>query len=577
MQSRITFGAFAATSAILGSASGQVLLDDQTIDANVLFIHTPAALAIPGPQDFMPSGAAVGDFDNDGWPDLYFASGGTGPDHLFMNNGDGTFTDRAAEWGLTEVHAACGACAGDYNGDGWMDLYVTSFGNGTNNQGQIGKNRLYRNNGDGTFTNVAEEAGVNVTSTIFSSGYGCAFGDYDLDGDLDLAVSAWFGLAQGNRLFMNNGDGTFANVTGAAISFPPVTWGFQTRFADMDHDGWPDLLLSADFGTSRYYRNNGDGTFTDLTRASNTGHDQNGMGQCIGDFNNDGTFDWYVTSIYLDVQQPNSGEGNKLYMNLGDHHYDETSVASVVDDGGWGWGTVAVDLDHDGRLDIVEINGRQGSAEFTGEQEYLWLNNGDGTFTEDALSCGLTFQAEGKSLATLDYDRDGRVDFAMGFNGDANRLYRNVSNVGSWISIDLDTSNNPLLAPNGLGTRIEATVAGATQIRLMDGAPAFLNTGEFASHFGFGDATVIDEIRIEWPRGYVSTLENVPVNQFLTVSSPALADLSADGRVDGADLALLIEKWGSLGVSSDRKADLDNDGVVGSADLGMLLGAWSAK
>ncbi|HMN96327.1 MAG TPA: FG-GAP-like repeat-containing protein [Phycisphaerales bacterium] len=558
-------------------AAAQIALEDRTIDANVLFVHAPDALAVPGPQEFMTSGIAVGDFNRDGWPDMFWASGGIGPDKLFINNGDGTFTDRAAEWGLTDVHAACGACAGDFDGDGWIDIYVTSFGNGSNNQGQVGKNRLYRNNGNGTFTNVAEQAGVHMTATVFSSGYGCAFGDYDLDGDLDLAVAAWFGPAQGNRLFRNNGDGTFTNVTGSAIVFPMSTWGFQTRFADMDHDGWPDLLLSADFGTSRYYRNNGDGTFTDLTLASNTGHDQNGMGQCIGDFNNDGRFDWYVTSIYLDVQQPNSGEGNKLYMNNGDHSYIEAAAACLVDDGGWGWGTVAVDLDHDGWIDIVEVNGRPLSPEFTGEQEYLWRNNGDGTFTEDALACGLTFQAEGKSLATLDYDRDGRVDLAIGFNADENRLYRNASAVGSWIAIELDTSNNPLIAPDGLGTRVEATVGAQRQVRLMDGAPAFLNTGEFLIHFGFGDAKVIDEIRIEWPRGYVSTLRDVPVNQFLLVTSPALEDLSADGVVDGADLALMIQKWGVLGTSADRKADLNNDGVVDSFDLGMLLGAWSAR
>jgi enediyne biosynthesis protein E4 len=452
---------------------------------------------------------------------------------------------------------------------------VTSFGNGTNNQGQVGKNKLYRNNGNGTFTDVAVQAGVNVTGTTISSGYGCSFGDYDLDGDLDLCATAWYAPAVANRLFKNNGDGTFTNVSGTAVVFPANTWGFQSRFADMDHDGWPDLLVSADFGTSRYYVNNGNGTFADMTVASGTGLDQNGMGQTIGDVDNDGDLDWYVTSIFLDLQQPNSGEGNKLYRNDGNHQYTEVSAAAKVDNGGWGWGTVAVDLDHDTLLDLVEVNGRPANAEFTGEQEYVFQNLGDGNFAESALFCGLTYQAEGKSLAQIDYDRDGDMDLAITFNGGLAKLYRNDSTTGAWLHLALDTTNNKLLAPHGFGARVTATVGRDTYLRYMDGGPAFLNTSEWALHFGLGSATVIDELRIEWPRGYVTTLNGVAINQHVVIASPVLGDLDADGNVGSSDLAVLLGSWGTVPTAFGLRADQDGDGVVGSADLALLLGQWT--
>ncbi len=561
--------------AFCGDAFAQITLTDQTAAAGVQFTHIPNALAIPGPQDYMVAGIAVGDYNRDGYPDMFWAAGGMSPDRLFINNQDGTFTDRAAEWGVAAVHANCGACAGDYNNDGWVDIYLTSFGNGNDNQGQVGKNRLYRNNGDGTFTDVAVEAGVNVTATVIPSGYGCSFGDYDLDGDLDLAVAAWFVPAAGNRMFRNNGDGTFTNVTGQALSFPGTTWGFQTNFVDMDGDGFPELLLSADFGSSRYYINNGDGSFHDHTVASNTGQDQNGMGQCVADFNNDGLFDWYVTSIFLDVPQPNSGTGNMLYMNLGNHQFEEVGVAAGVVDGGWGWGTIAVDLDHDTWVDIVEVNGRPGNAEHSFEQEYIFRNNGNGTFSEMAIEAGLTYQAEGKSISYIDFDRDGDMDFLITFNGDLVKLYRNDSNGGNWLHLTFDTQNNARLAPLGLGSKVTATIGGQSYVRFVDSGPSFLATSETAAHFGLADAKVIDELRIDWPRGYTTILQNVAVNQHLTIESPALLDFNADGSVGVADLLILLGKWGNIS-GSDLRADVDNDGSVGVADLLILLGGWSS-
>jgi len=566
-----------AAAAVSGAAVGQVSFADRTVESGVQFIHTMDMGVIPFPQANMTGGMAIGDFNNSGWQDIFWIAGGVEADRLFINNGDGTFTDEAAAWNIAQKHGGCGACAGDFDGDGWIDIYVTSFGTSTSGQSGIGENRLYRNSGEGSFTNVAAAAGVTHTSYTFPSGFGCAWGDYDLDGNLDLAVAAWFGPAAGNRLYRNNGDGTFTDVTGVAVVFPPNTWGFQPRFADMDNDGWPELLLSADFGTSRYFHNNGDGTFSDLTVSSGTGLDQNGMGQTIGDFTQNGYMDWYVTSIYLDVQQPNSGEGNKLYLNQGGNVFIESAADSGVDDGGWGWGTVAIDVDHDTWPDIVEINGRPTNEEHSFEQIYLWINDTDGRFTEIALESGLTHLGEGKALSTLDFDRDGRMDLAMTFNDDTNKLYRNESVVGNWIHIMFETGDNPLLAPNGMGSRVEVDIADKTLIAEIDGRPNYLGTGEISAHFGLGDATIIDELRVRWPRGYVTTLTHVDVNQHMVITAPELCDFNGDGVVDGADLEILLAAWGDLGTSSDRKADVNNDGVVDGADLGILLQSWSAR
>ncbi|MCA9309855.1 MAG: VCBS repeat-containing protein, partial [Phycisphaerales bacterium] len=297
----------------------------------------------------MMGGMAAADFNRDGWIDLYVVCGGDQRDVLYLNDGTGHFIDASDAWGIGTPAYSSGVAVGDVDADGWIDVYVSTHG--TQADGVvIDRHRLYRNvNGVG-FVEQAMASGVARTSPLTADGFSAAFGDYDLDGDLDLAVAGWRGQSRGNRLFRNDGTGHFTDVTESAIlhNLTPVR-GFTPRFSDMDGDRFPELLWVADFETSRYLRNNRDGTFTEMTAAANVGHDQNGMGTAVGDFDNDGDPDWYVSSIYLPAAFK---EGNKLYINQGNHLYDEVAMERGVDQGGWGWGVEAIDVDHDGDLDL---------------------------------------------------------------------------------------------------------------------------------------------------------------------------------------------------------------------------------
>ncbi|MBX3355522.1 MAG: VCBS repeat-containing protein [Phycisphaeraceae bacterium] len=560
----------------VGPSQAGVVFTDVTAGAGISMTYQPAPLLIPRAQEWTLGGVSIGDFNRDGWPDIFVMRGGQGPDRLYINNGNGTFTDQAAAWGVAQTHGGASCCVGDFDGDGWPDIYVTSFGTVANNQGQVGKNRLYRNNGNGTFTDVAVEAGVAFTGMIIPSGNGCAFGDYDLDGHLDLAVAAWSGTAEGNRLFRNNGNGTFTDVTGVAAVIPPATWGFQPAFADMDGDGYPELLFVGDFHTTAYFVNNRDGTFTNATQSAGVGIESFGMGQCIGDFNNDLKLDWYVTSIFQDFPNPGNFNGNTLYRQIGPHQYEEHAGPAGVKDGGWGWATQAVDIDHDGWLDLIEVNGRN-AGEWLNEPEYIWRNNGNGTFTEVVQSPWSLFAGDARTLVLFDYDRDGDMDLVIIYNSNGPlKVYRNdTTPIGRWLQIGFNTMDNPRVPPFGRGTRVIAKTGAQSRLRYLDGGHGYGGSSEELIHFGLGNALVVDELVIEFQPGYTKTLFNVPTNQRLVVTPPNIADLDGDGVVGGADLALLLGSWGPVTDKPARLCDLNNDGVVNGADLAILLGEWT--
>jgi hypothetical protein len=515
---------------------------ERTTEAGLTFVHRPVAGDPLWPQS---GGGTVGDFDGDGWPDLFVLGGGLAPDALFINNGDGTFTDRAADWGVAHQHRGSAAIAADYDGDGWQDLFVTSFGD-ADLPVAGGHHRLYRNQGNGLFAEVAEAAGVRET-TARPDSYGATFGDYDLDGDLDLFVAGWgqfSTMPHQSRLFRNEGDGTFSNVTIPAGIGAPEMPSFGGIFADMNGDRYPELLVAADIGLSRYFSNNRDGTFTEIDVF---GPDKvyNGMGSTIGDVDRDGLLDWFITAIFPREAGP---PGNRLYMNNGQDSFSESTESTGVHDGGWGWGTATLDADHDGWLDIVMTNGwpfpdPEGN-EFTDEPARLYRNNGDGTFTDVAQAYGLDHRQDGRGLVHLDFDRDGDMDVVVFSYGDALRLYRNdlSGEATNWLQLELESSGNAALAPHGLGSRIEVRSGGEVQYATLHAGSNYLGRSQLVAHFGLEAAAVVDELIVTWPDGFATVLRDVAVNQILEVAAveplavtpvPMVRGESADWTVRG--------------------------------------------
>ncbi len=467
----------------------------------------------------MRGGGTVADFNRDGWQDIFLVGGGLEDDVLFLNRGDGTFEDITERAGLLgDRHLGSSATVGDFDADGWIDLFVTSHGEP--DAPQPGYHRLYRNNGDLTFTEMAQQAGVTTTSATDADGFGSVFADYDLDGDLDLFVAGWVKNSAGNRLFRNNGDSTFTDVTDEANIVDDGIRGFSPCLVDTDGDRYPELLLVADFGTSRYFVNNGDGTFSEFTQLSSTGQEWSGMGTAVGDVDNDGMIDWYATAIF-DNTGAGRGLGNMLYLNQGNHEFDEVGAAAGVDDGGWGWGAITVDLDHDGWLDIVETNGWhfEDYPTYTNTMARLWISNGDGTYTDWAADAGFNHTLMGLGMMNLDYDNDGDQDIAITAANDEFRLYRNEhSGSGSWLRVALDPAGTAGIPPDGIGSRVWATVGDQTYLRYVGGCANYLTLSELPAHFGLGEAEMVDELRIEWPNGTETVLADVVVNQTITVT-----------------------------------------------------------
>jgi hypothetical protein len=558
----------------------QSWFEEAAIETGVDSIFDPCPNYITGIA-LMVAGGACGDFNRDGWQDLYVISGGSNPDRLYINNGDGTFTDQAAAWGITDLHMGSGAAVGDINNDGWLDMFITSNGDATQSMAN-GNHRLYRNNGNGTFTNIAVSAGVATSDTV-ANAFGACFGDFDLDGDLDLHVTGWFDHGTGgNRLYRNNGDETFTDITAGSGLGNLGIRGFTSRFTDMNGDRYPELLLAGDFETAKYYINNGDGTFTDYTTESGTGLDCNAMGTTIGDLNNDGLIDWYVTNIY-NFHNPKTPCGNMLYLNQGNHLYVENAAAAEVIHGWFGWGTVAVDMDHDGYLDLVEVNGFP-SDDFnelwSNRPARMWFNDNDGTFTEAAEASNFISNTQGRGLINVDIDNDGDQDLVIFCAQWSNEppmrteLFRNESvNTNHWLRLFLDTSSNPQLAPDGFGTFVEASVGTETYVRYLDGGSNYLSQSELAVHFGLGAATEVSTLRLVWANGQETILTDVPADQTMTIAAPFMVgDLNGDLVVDTSDLLFMLTEWGKCGSCT---SDLNGDGLVGILDLLILLAAWA--
>lgn len=487
----------------------------------------------------MTGGAAVADYDNDGWCDL-LVTRYRDTDILFRNRGDGTFENVSELAGIDLVAPSNGAAWGDIDNDGDADLYLSV----ADESGDPLRNLLYVNEGDGTFTEQAQLWGADLEVPNWHSGFSVCFGDYNRDGWLDLHTCQWAVTGPGNRsvLLRHNGaSGGFVEVTAGAgvemwddpeVSGDPefTTQAFTSRLTDLDLDGWPDLVVAGDYGTSRLFWNKRDGTFTDGTGQARIGGDENGMGLAVGDYDGDGLPDLFFTSIY-DSRRPEipiSGwgvTGNRLYRNLGDRVFEDTTDTANVRDGGWGWGSVFFDYDNDGDLDLAMTNGfesdrLENETPFHTDPTKLWRNDG-GTFTDISTSVGITDTGLGKGLLVFDYDRDGDLDLFIVNNLGFPVLYRNdLANGNHWLRV---VPRGRYSNRDGIGAVVTIVPDGDSpmQHREISGGSHFLTQSEKVAHFGLGASSApIPIVKVRWPSGIEQEFTNVSADQVLEVIEP---------------------------------------------------------
>jgi hypothetical protein len=486
-------------------------------------------------------GVAAGDYDGDGCVDLYTVGGDAHPNRLFRSHCDGTFEECGGEAGVGLTgRQGSGPTFADVDGDGRLDLLVLDAAGGGPT--------LFRNRGDGSFEDVTAANGL--ASTL--RGVSAAFGDYDADGDLDLAVTHWSTVVDGasrEYLWRNDGAGHFEDVTVAAglpvigraleDGGPVLDLSFAPTFVDVDGDGVTDLLVTGDFGTTRVLLGTGDGTFRDVTGPEIT--DENGMGSAVADVDGDGRLDWFVSSIW-DADQVAEGRwgvsGNRLYRGAGGGAFTDVTDLAGVRDGGWGWGSSFADVDLDGDLDLVHVNGWRAEAteQFRADVTRLFVQSTGGAFVEQGAVRGL-LASQGRGLVVFDEDGDGDLDLYVANNGEPGQLYRNDGlPPRGWLTVRLAGT-----APNrfGVGARVFARVAGATQRRDVLAGSNYVSQNPAEAHFGFGAATRVDELRVVWPDAAETRLVDVPVGKCIVVTpagvvtpcrapAPACGDVTCD-------------------------------------------------
>jgi hypothetical protein len=480
-------------------------------------------------------GAAAGDMDGDGDPDLY-VSRFEARDLLYENLGDGTFVDVAEAAGIEDFDGN-GAAWFDKDGDGDLDLFISSFD---------WRWRLYENQGGSPplFVDIGGTVAMDDGQPHY--GFGAGVGDYDRDGRVDLATSEWRGGATltaetiHQRVFRNLGD-DFEDVTAvlglsALADNPPGVWAFAPTFVDLDEDGWSDLVVVADNGTSRLFYNDRAGGFADWTIPAGVNLELNGMGSTFGDYDGDGHLDWYVSAIARPEDDPCAEPpcvtgGNRLYRSEGPRCFEELGRAHGLHAGGWGWGTSWIDFDNDGDLDLVETNGFHvpygpPANTYVGDPMRAWRNDGpDGTggvsFVDVGVETGLSADTDqGRGLLPFDYDGDGDTDLLVLDNGPNSRLYANEGGEDNcWLDVHLRGTQTNYY---GLGARVELTrtAGGPTQVREMGVGAHFLAQSPAMLHFGLGPGTEpVDELRVHWPvSGTTSVRTDVPACGSVTIT-----------------------------------------------------------
>ena len=566
---RMTAG---SVDAWLSANAGEPLFEERSAASGLGEAHRAfkanASRNIPVPGEHLPPGAAVIDFDGDGRPDL-FVAGGHG-NHLYRNRGDGTFEDVAERAGVFgQEGEAAGALAFDYDGDGRTDLYVTYLER---------PNLLFHNRGDGTFEEVGAKAGVALSEYCTSA----AAIDYDRDGRPDLYVLVYghpdYGPtlnadnAPPNHLFHNNGDGTFTDVTKRSGT-GDTGWGLALECADLDGDGWPDIYIANDFGNHAYLHNEGDGTFTNVSRESQVLDPGFGMGVAIDDYDGDGRLDLFVSNYSFplnwflkDPRYPmppfpysmgrpivwrklkSLSRGSSLFRNLGGDRFERTSNEAGVWDTSWSWGCVFVDADLDGRPDLFVVNGMvTGKNDVEREVEFwalmsiefekfqkgipvaefgedsLWgrppkrfYRNRDGRhFDELAAVTGLESTANERALVVLDVNGDGAPDlFATGFLQPPSLwVNRNPSHAKALV---VSLEGDPALpgphrsTRDALGATVTVETNGISRTQVVAAGYSFLSSGAKELFFGLGSAEKADRVVVRWPSGRVTERLDVP-------------------------------------------------------------------
>jgi len=496
-------------------------------------------------------GCAFIDYDNDGWLDIFLLCGTrieaappAATNRLYKNNRDGTFTDVTQKAGLHAIGWASGVCVGDYNNDGFEDMFCTYFG----------QNILYRNNGDGTFTDVTKAAGLLNDQPRW--GAGCSFLDYNRDGHLDLFVSNYVrfsiehapvpgentncnwkgipvecgprGLPTGwHSLYRNNGDGTFSDVSQlAGIARATQCYGMTVVAADLDEDGWPDIYVACDSTPSLLFMNNHDGTFREEgvlrgVALSDDGEEQAGMGVAIGDYDLDGHLDLFKTHF--------ADDANVLYHNDGKGAFDDVTRASRVgvETRYVCWGAGIVDLDNDGCPDLFMVTGNVYPEVERKLPQYqnktpraVFRNLGNSTFEEliDAAGPGVAEEHCSRGCAFGDFDNDGDVDILIVNLNETPSLLRNdlIGNQ-NWIKVKLEGVKSNRSA---IGARVLAHYGGKTQAQSVLSQCSFYSCNDPRLHFGLGTHTTVD-LEVRWPNGMVEAFKRMPVNRLVTLREGA--------------------------------------------------------
>ncbi len=468
------------------------------------------------------NGVSVADYDLDGDLDVFFVGyhsfvefDSTTWNRLMRNNGDGTFTDVTVSAGLDDqfvnrdvqasIGEKMGASWGDYDNDGYPDLFLSNSR----------ADELYHNNGDGTFSDVTEAAGITPCHNCYSGGG--LWVDYDRDADLDLYISVLNGE---NIFFENNGDGTFTDAT-VRLGFSGIGVTWTAVAFDINGDGYQDILDINDTQINNLWENkNGEG-FVDVSRAYRMDDDGAGMGVTIGDYNNDGLFDVYITQIYNYLPNP-------LFKNTGQRRFDNVAASMGVENTGWGWGTHFLDYDHDGDEDLFAVNGVVSKQYIGGEEQqdepnFFYKNTlveGTEGFIDWTTETETGELERARGLEVFDFDADGDLDMLVANVLSTPFLYENLTIDGAqttytnWIQIDLEgTKSNR----NAFGAQVTVTTSQGSCSRLHHGA-CFYGQSIKPVHVGLGSATEISEIIVKWPSGSRDTLVNVAVNQRISMT-----------------------------------------------------------